>query len=286
MTRGSKRHEDFQAFLTRPGRLSISTLIRLPAGNGTLRVEASGKFEEALLGDSQAEPAGQAPPAGRYEVGLPVSSRAEPLFLSFTVCTGEQSRPFLVAVSYQPAGERSGRAIGREQLLLPWAPVPAAGPAASPLVVPNLAGGDPLRGQKLFTSDQARCSQCHTFRGQGGKAGPDLTEVGRKGRAEIYRSIAAPSGLIESDYMTYTIATRDGQVVAGIVRALDAGNIQVTDTLAHSIVVPRSQIQEIRPSAASIMPAGLAAALGDAAVRDLIAFLSADAPPEPPAKKR
>jgi putative heme-binding domain-containing protein len=280
LTRGSKRHEDFVALLSRPGRLVINTLVRLPAGDGALSIDASGMIEDAVLGDTAAEPGVPASPGGRYKLELPASSKGDALFLSFSVRTGEKSRPFTLAVSYQPAGDRAVRAIGRDQLLIPWAPLAGAGTDSAPLVVPNLAGGDPVRGEKLFTSDQARCSQCHAYRGKGGKAGPDLTRIGQKGRAEIYRSIAAPSGLIEPEYMTYTIATKDGQVIAGIVRAEDAVNIRVTDTLAHAIVVPRNQIQEIRPSATSIMPAGLAAALGDAAVRDLIAFLCSDAQPE------
>ena len=239
-----------------------------------------------MIGDNPAQAAAEPSPDGRYKVELPLSSKGEPLFLSLTVHTGADSRPFSLDVSFQPTGERTSRPISREQLLIPWAPVQATASGTAPLVVPSLAGGDPVRGAKLFTSDQARCSQCHTFRGQGGKAGPDLTEIGRKGRADIYRSIAAPSGLIEPDYMTYTIATKDGQVVAGIVRAEDAENIRVTDTLAHAILVKRSDIREIRPSATSIMPAGLAAALGDMAVRDLIAFLASEPPTEPAAPKR
>src|SRR5207244_11626447 len=116
-------------------------------------------------------------------------------------------------------------------------------------------------------------AQCHTFSGRGGKVGPDLTDIGRKGRAEIYRDIAAPSAAIEPDYTSYTVATREGQVVVGVVRAEGADAIRVTDTNAHATIVRRGEIQEIRPSATSIMPPGLAAALGDAAVRDLIAFL-------------
>ena len=284
-TKGSKRHDVFEALLAKPGRLIVNTLIRLPAGTGTLQVEASGMIEEALFGDNQAEAAASASPGGRYKVELPVTSKGEPLFLTFGVKTGAHSRPFSLGVSYQPAGERASHAIAPEQLLIPWAPVPAALSNEAPLVVPNLAGGDPVLGQKLFSGDQARCSQCHTVRGQGGKAGPDLSEIGKKGRAEIYRSIAAPSAAIEPDYMTYTVATKDGQVLAGIVRALDAEKIQVTDTLAHSTPVARSQIQEIRPSANSIMPTGLSAVLGDTAVRDLIAFLSAEPQPGSAAKK-
>ena len=121
--------------------------------------------------------------------------------------------------------------------------------------------------------------QCHAFRGQGGKVGPDLTEVGRKGRAEIYRSIAAPSASIEPDYLSYTLATKAGQVVVGVVRAEGPDTVHVTDTNAHTTVIRREEIREIRPSATSIMPPGLASALGDATVRDLIAFLTSSEPP-------
>jgi putative heme-binding domain-containing protein len=274
LTRGSKRHEGFEALLAKPGRVVLSTLVRLRKGAGALRIETSGMIEDAVLGDNQGEPAVQAAPGGFYELDLPSSSKGEPLFLSFTVHTGNSGRPFALTVSYQPAPERAIQPVTREQLLVPWAPVPSAAASQAPLVVPSLAGGDPVRGGKLFASDQAHCSQCHAFRGQGGKAGPDLTEIGRKGRADVYRSIAVPSAAIEPEYMTYTIATKDGKVVAGVVRAEDAGTIRVTDTNAQVVLVPRTQIQEIRPSATSIMPPGLAAALGDAAMRDLIAFLS------------
>ncbi len=136
----------------------------------------------------------------------------------------------------------------------------------------------PARGRTIFRGDQARCGQCHAFRGEGGQVGPDLTGIASKGRADIYRNIAAPSAVIEPDYTTYTVATRDGQVLSGVVRAEGADAIRVTDTNAKSTTVRRDNIQEIRPSTTSIMPPGLAAAMGDSAVRDLIAYLTS--PPE------
>ncbi len=124
-----------------------------------------------------------------------------------------------------------------------------------------------------------RCSQCHTFRGQGGKVGPDLTDIAKKGRAEIYRAIAAPSAVIEPDFASFSVATKNGQVIVGVVRADGADAIRVTDTNAHGTTIPRQEIDQIRPSANSIMPVGLTGALGDAAVRDLIAFLTTDRRP-------
>ncbi len=116
--------------------------------------------------------------------------------------------------------------------------------------------------------------------------GPDLTEIGRKGRAEIYRSIAVPSATIEPAYMSYTVATKTGQVFAGVIRAEGPDTIKLTDTNAHDTIIRRDQIQELRPSATSIMPPGLAAALGEAAVRDLIAYLTSPEPSTSAAKAR
>ena len=257
----------------------LSTLVKLPAGTVTVRLESTGSIEEAILGDSQGAPTTATQPAELHRVELSVESKGDPLFLSFRVQTGQDRRPFQLKAWYQSAGEKTHNTLTRDQMFVPWAPLPAAATATAPLLVPDLSGGDPVRGQSLFTGENARCSQCHTFRGQGGKVGPDLTEIGRKGAAEIYRNIAAPSATIEPDYTTYTVGTKDGHVVVGVVRAEGADAIRVTDTNAKSTVIPRDQIGQLRPSATSIMPVGLAGTLGEQAIRDLIAFLTAKPPP-------
>jgi putative heme-binding domain-containing protein len=285
LTLGSKRHEAGLALLSRPGRLVLSTLVRLPAGNVALRIDTTGPIEEAMLGDARADASVPNPRDQVHRAVLTVESQGAPLFLTITARTPGDVRPFSLKVSYRLAGEKTDHPLERDRLMVPWAPVTTEPAIAAPLAVPDLSGGDPARGQVIFSGNQARCAQCHTFRGTGGQVGPDLTEIGRKGRAEVYRGIAAPSAAIEPDYTSYTVATKDGQVVAGIVRAEGADAIRVTDTNAHITLVRRDQIQEIRPSATSIMPAGLAAALGDASVRDLIAFLTSTQSPDRPASK-
>ncbi len=200
-------------------------------------------------------------------------SEGEPLFLSITCRTAANNQPFTLRASYRNGEDETDNAIGRDQLILPWAQVSSTATTA-PLVVPDLAGGNATRGQSLFNGEQARCSQCHAFRGLGGKVGPDLTEIREKGRAEIYRAISAPSATIEPDFASYSVATKNGQVVVGVVRAEGPDAIRVTDTNAHATLIPRQEIEQIRPSANSIMPVGLTGALGEAAVRNLIAFLT------------
>ncbi len=283
LARDSKPHEAGLALLSRPGRLTLSTLIRLPEGRVTLRLDASGPIEEATLGDAQAGESAPDPRDGSFHTSMTVESKGEPLFFTTTVKTGANARPFSFKATDHPAAEKTDHPIGRDRLTVPWAPQMSDAAIAAPIAVPDLSGGDPVRGRAIFTGDQGRCAQCHAFRGQGGKVGPDLTEVGRKGRAEIYRNIAAPSAAIAPEYTSYTVATVAGQVVSGVVRAEGPDTIQVTDTNAHTTTVHREEIREIRPSATSIMPPGLASALGDSAVRDVIAFLCS---PEPPPATR
>ena len=273
LTRGSIRHQDGLAVLARPGRLVLGTLVRLPRGRVAVRIESSQPIEEAIVGDVQAALTDLTTVAEPHRAVLKISSEGDPLFLSITCRTAANGKPFALRASYRSGEDTTDHALERDQLILPWVPLPNLA-ATAPLVVPDLAGGDAARGKLLFNGEQARCSQCHAFRGQGGKVGPDLTEIGKKSRAEIYRAIAAPSAAIEPDFASYSVATRNGQVVMGLVRAEGPDTIRVTDTNAHAALIPRKDIDQIRASANSIMPVGLTGALGDAAIRDLIAFLT------------
>ena len=71
-------------------------------------------------------------------------------------------------------------------------------------------------------------------------------------------------------------------MVVGVVRAEDADRIRVTDTNAHAVLIRRRDLDQIRPSANSIMPVGLTGVLGAAALRDLIAYLTAEPPQSRP----
>jgi putative heme-binding domain-containing protein len=284
LSRGSKRHEEGLGVLSKRGRLVLSTLVRVPPGTVTLRLEGSVPIAEAIFGDVQAEPGDPASKEKHQLVTLASECTGDSLFLTVTLQTGAADRLFGFKASYRVGKETTDHSLGSDRLMLPWVPIALDSATAAPLVVPDLAGGDPARGQTLFFGDQARCSQCHVFRGQGGKVGPDLTDIGGKGRAEIYRSIAAPSATIEPVYTSYTVATKDGQVVVGVVRAEGNDAVKVTDTNARATVIPRKQIEQIRPSATSVMPVGLTGALGIDTVRDLIAYLTSRQQPQPQAK--
>jgi putative heme-binding domain-containing protein len=285
LTRGSKRHESELALLSRSGRLVLDTLLRLPSGRAMVRIESSQPIEEATLDGVEAAITKPTVPNEPHWALLSATSQGDPLFLSLKVPTGANGRPVSLKATYRMADDKTDHAIERDQLILPWATLPSPA-ATAPVLVPDLAGGDAARGRTIFTGEQARCALCHSFRGQGGKVGPDLTEIGKKGRAEIYRAIAAPSASIEPDYISYSVETKKGQVFVGVVRAEGADAIRVTDTNARATTIPLEDIERIGASANSIMPVGLTGALGDATIRDLIAFLTDSLPPPPGATSR
>ncbi len=274
LTRGSAPHERGLAMIEQPGRLTLSTLLLLPPGETIVRIEANGAISDATLGDEQ--PVTDPGPArdGTHRVVIAAHPRDAPLFFSLVMETGKDGGPPVIRAAYARGKSERFQTIERQRFTVPWAPLAPASSSPIEVTVPDLAGGVAKRGEALFFSEQGRCSQCHAFGGRGGTVGPDLTSVGRKGKEQIYRSIAAPSAEIAPEYVPYTVAIRDGRVLAGVVRAEGADAIRVTDTGAKTTTLRRDEIDQIRPSGTSIMPVGLAGGLGEAGVRDLIAFLT------------
>ncbi len=257
----------------KPRRLVLKTLVALPKAKVTLTARASVAFTLDLGNES----AKSADTQGEQRAMVATEIEGDVTDLTWTL---EAQGPLSFAATLRTDNDTTERALSPEQLILPWAP-PAA-PIAAPLPVPEaiLNGGDPAKGALVFKSEGAKCATCHKVRGEGGDVGPDLSDLARRDRAWVYRQLNEPSAVIHPDYVPYTVLTKDGRVLAGIVRAEGAEAIKVTNTEAKSTVIPKSDIEELKPSATSIMPVGLLGALGEERVRDLVAFLTAPAPPK------
>ncbi|MFO0952858.1 MAG: c-type cytochrome [Isosphaeraceae bacterium] len=264
------------ARLSRPGRLTVSTLVSLPKRPVTLRVASNLQVTPTLDGQE---------PTERDAKGASVfqtEATGDLALLVLEIRTGSAPAGSAPEWSVTITGE-NGPVTGRETLQLPWASA-APGALAPSQGVPDLSGGDPKRGAEVFANAESKCAQCHKVAGQGGEVGPDLTALSGRDRAEVYRDIAEPSARIHPDYVPYTVALKDGRVLVGTVRAVGAGSIRVTDTEAKSTVVERAELEDVRPSATSIMPVGLAGVIGEAKLKDLIAFLTAPRPAAAPGR--
>jgi putative heme-binding domain-containing protein len=86
---------------------------------------------------------------------------------------------------------------------------------------------------------------------------------------------STPSDRIHPGYESFTVALKGGQVAMGVVRWLNENQMEILDTDAKSLKIAPDDIEELRPSTSSVMPSGLAGTLGEAAMRDLVEFLTA-----------
>ncbi len=275
-TKGSLEHDRAFTLFSKPGTLILRTLLDLPEGETVIDIEASVPFEPELA----FEPAESAPtPEGKHLASFPFDSFGEAVELYLTLPTGGDTT-IQLQVSTRPAkadnedSEAKAKPLPRQLQVLPWAPPPSL-PTEAPAELPaEKLGGDPKLGEAVFFGDQGKCSACHKVNGQGEAIGPDLSQIASKyDAATIYREIESPSSVIPPDYLPYTIATVDGRVVVGVVRAEGAEAIRVVDAEARETTVLRSEIEEIQAGSTSIMPVGLVGAIGEAGMRDLMAYL-------------
>jgi putative heme-binding domain-containing protein len=167
-----------------------------------------------------------------------------------------------------PRGHETGKPPG------PSKPNEAADLNALRQAAMNTAG-DPRRGKAVFASPTARCATCHKVGGQGGDAGPDLSQIGGKfDRTHLIESILDPSAEILQGYHATVIETRAGRIVTGIVKSESPTAVTLLDAEGKPITVPVRDIESRRVSDVSLMPAGLADGMTPAEFTDLIAYLA------------
>jgi putative heme-binding domain-containing protein len=136
--------------------------------------------------------------------------------------------------------------------------------------------GDAKAGEALFFDPKGiGCAKCHSASDKGtANIGPDLTGLALKyDRAEIIRSVLEPSNRIATGYQPLLIATHDGKVVNGLLRAETDAYVEVVDSEAKLIRVPKDSIEARRVGDVSTMPAGLADSLSVVEFADLISYL-------------
>ncbi|MCS7015661.1 MAG: c-type cytochrome, partial [Gemmatales bacterium] len=131
--------------------------------------------------------------------------------------------------------------------------------------------GDPAAGRKIF---QAHCAKCHTYQGEGGKVGPDLTGMAVHTKEHLLVEIFDPSRSVEGNYRQYILATKSGKVLSGLLVAESKTVVELLDSEGKTHTVPREEIEELQVSSKSLMPEGFEQQLKPQEVADLLAFLT------------
>lgn len=132
--------------------------------------------------------------------------------------------------------------------------------------------GDRSRGQILFQSTQ--CATCHRQGTIGENIGPDLTNLAQRfSLRETIEATIDPSANIPDRYSSKVIITKDGDQHSGMAIKQANGEYLVLRSDGKRIRVLSEEIEDIRDSDVSAMPANLLDSLSVSEVADLMAFL-------------
>jgi putative heme-binding domain-containing protein len=135
----------------------------------------------------------------------------------------------------------------------------------------QLPAADTSRGRLVF---KRTCNQCHKLFDSGGDVGPDLTGSDRANADYILENVLDPSAAVAREYTLANVATTEGRLVSGIIREQNDRSITI-QTANERIILPREDVEEIKPSGVSMMPEGQLERLSPQEVRDLFAYLAA-----------
>jgi putative heme-binding domain-containing protein len=135
------------------------------------------------------------------------------------------------------------------------------------------ATGDPAAGKMSYESKG--CAQCHVANGQGGRLGPDLSEIGRRRSLKFLReSLTDPNAFVAEDYRTVTIVpSRAGSAVTGVLLNEDDYSVHLRDTGENLRSFLKSDLKEVIRESRSMMPS-YASMLSAVEIDNLVAYLS------------
>lgn len=133
----------------------------------------------------------------------------------------------------------------------------------------NLAGSSE-RGRVIY---EERCASCHRQGKEGFAVGPDFSSVKANGKEKLLISILDPNREVPPNYLNYTIETKDGESLMGLIAAENDGSVTLRRAFGDESVVTRESIQRIQTSKQSVMPEGLEASLTPLQMSDLLEFI-------------
>jgi len=198
------------------------------------------------------------------------------LSLEISVTTGSGETP--VRLAWHTADDLRPRALPLRRILAPWAtPKPDDSPAKE-REIPEIAGGNWARGKTLFFSEQAACYKCHQIGGEGGKIGPDLSNLVHRDYASVLKDITLPSAAINPDHLAYNVELKNGDVQNGVILSDSPDELTLGLVDGKTLRVARSSIAAVKPSAISLMPENLLQGLSPLAQKDLFTFLLSTPP--------
>ncbi|RPD41192.1 c-type cytochrome [Chitinophaga barathri] len=131
------------------------------------------------------------------------------------------------------------------------------------------------QGKAMFAA--TLCSSCHTVKGAGGVAGPDLTQLGtRFSNKDILEAIIEPSKTISDQYEATVFTMKDGSSITGrLVNEDDAKYFVSQNPFSPKDLkeIDKKSVNGKKESTVSVMLPGLINRLSPEELRDLMAYI-------------
>jgi len=132
--------------------------------------------------------------------------------------------------------------------------------------------GDVARGAELFKSKG--CYQCHRVNGEGGRLGPDLSDIGKTRSVEHLRAaLVDPNADVRQRYWVVSFKDPSGKSQEGFLMNEDSYTVQFIDMSERLHSLSKSGLKEYKVEKTSRMPS-LKDSLGGSELEQLVAYLS------------
>ena len=132
--------------------------------------------------------------------------------------------------------------------------------------------GDAHKGFEVFKNI---CAKCHRHGDTGETIAPNLTGFNVHPKSKILQKMLDPNSSVEGNYRQYTVTTKAGRVINGLLAAETKTAFEIVDTEAKRHVVLRDDIEEMTASNRTIMPEGFEKQLSKDDIANLLEFLAA-----------
>src|SRR5262249_55930266 len=107
----------------------------------------------------------------------------------------------------------------------------------------------------------------------GVNVGPDIGDTRDKLPSYLLTNILDPNRVVDANYFSYTVVTKQGKPYTGLIRAETAVSITIRMPEGKEETILRSDIDEFKTSGVSLMPVGLEKNITLEQMTDLISFL-------------
>jgi putative heme-binding domain-containing protein len=113
---------------------------------------------------------------------------------------------------------------------------------------------DPARGRAVFRRE---CASCHRLDREGFAVGPDLFGIRNQPKPTILLHILVPDLEITQGFSAYTVATKDGRVLTGLIASETPTSLTLRQPLGKEDTLLRDEIDELSAGTQSLMPPGV-----------------------------